>query len=313
VLAALGTEEFGCVINPGLGREATVSSQHKAPLAAFVVVSIACIVVVVNALHSDASAITGFLKHPTQALVSRLPMMAKQQAPTSSAPHAVVKAKAGLAAAPTVVEQVAGTADGASTKHRQKKRHHAVAAGTQVLVPAPAAPGTASAPTAPVIAAAAEAATHDHAGAAQQWQGHDPQPLPSAYGQFGHRTDGAPYAAQGWSGPRHHGRGWHSYAAQQASSGRPGAATSGGGEVSASLADTSNAGWSANGDGWRSGHGRSHGSAWSNGWASGHGDAWSNGWARGHGNGWGSGHGNGWSSGHGNWGNGSGNGRHGRH
>ena len=45
-----------------------MSSQHKAPLAAFVVVTIACIVVLANALHSDA--LTAFLRHPAQSIVA---------------------------------------------------------------------------------------------------------------------------------------------------------------------------------------------------------------------------------------------------
>lgn len=45
-----------------------MSSQHKAPLAAFLVVSIACIVVLVNAVRGDA--LTGLFEHPSQSIVS---------------------------------------------------------------------------------------------------------------------------------------------------------------------------------------------------------------------------------------------------
>ena len=270
-----------------------MSSQHKAPLAAFVVVSIALIVVVANAvLHDGASALTAFFQQPTQSLVSRLPMVARPHAVAVHEARAVVKAKAGLEAAPTVVKKVVATAEGSSVAHRSKQRHHAAHAAAEVVTPAPAAPVAASAPAATppaLVTAPTQAGTrghghgyghgygHGHVEGAQQWQGQGASPMSSGYVQVGDQSDAAPSAGKGWTADHDdhsHRRGPHRQTAEQASSVRPGGASSRGHQASGSLATWSTGGWSAGGqgNGWGNRHGGDGGrddgrdNGWGNGW-----------------------------------------------
>lgn len=72
-----------------------MSSQHKAPLAAFLVISIACIVVVVNALRSDA--LSGIFVTPTQVVVAGARLVPQPQEILSTEAKVVSHAAAGLA------------------------------------------------------------------------------------------------------------------------------------------------------------------------------------------------------------------------
>lgn len=78
-----------------------MSSQHKAPLAAFLVVCIACVVVLVNAVRGEA--LTGFLLRPTQALVVSGARLAPEPAEVLDARADVVRS---VVAAPKLVEHV---------------------------------------------------------------------------------------------------------------------------------------------------------------------------------------------------------------
>jgi hypothetical protein len=266
-----------------------MSSQHKAPLAAFVAVSVALVVVVISALHNDASALSRLVKHPGQALVLRLPMLPKHVV-ASGEVHAAAKAKVELRETPKAVDEVVRTADAKPAVHRSTKRAHAGRKGAaQVAVPAPASAVPTVATPVPVAAAPVVPAVPDHASAAQQWQAHGSQPFSTTHGQVGHQSHAASSGAPGWSKPSHddHGRGAHGQSAQQ-SSGR---------QTSGSPTSWSSGAWSP----------RGHGNGRGNGWGS----TWDDSWSADHGNGHGNGRSNGWNDS--SRGNGWGNGHHGRH
>ncbi|SFC38020.1 hypothetical protein SAMN04487968_10622 [Nocardioides terrae] len=138
-----------------------MSSQHKAPLAAFFVVSIACIVVVVNALRSDALA--GIFVRPTQAVIAGALLVPAPQDILSAEAKVVTKARTALSVARTVVDEPARV--GAAEAHRHQAGHatagsaevgtkHVVGSAQQATASAPAAaaaPVTAAAPAAPAL------------------------------------------------------------------------------------------------------------------------------------------------------------------
>ena len=193
-----------------------MSSQHKAPLAAFFVVSIACIVVVVNALRSDA--LGGLFVRPTQVVVAGARLIPEPRDILATEAKVVARASAGIAAAPEVVDQVVAQTGKATPatrsshavpaapkpKHHQIHRaHHAPLAATappatHVVIPAP--------PVVPVVTPPQQiptVVTHGHAGEAHGWQAHQTQASTvPAYGLLGHQSDSA-----AWSRAHHENRG----------------------------------------------------------------------------------------------------------
>lgn len=272
-----------------------MSSQHKAPLAAFVVVSIACIVVVFNAVRSDA--FSAFMERQTQALVKSLPMTPE---PKHVAPaRAAAEPEAAPDAAPAPVRTVSSEESSASpAAHQPKKPHRAGTgtAGTQVVGTASSAPAAASAPVAaapviatpviaaaPVVAAAPSAPTHT--GATQPWRGPSAQPL-KAPGSGGPAAAPAPSAGTGWTWKHEHEHGGRDQRAPQASSVRPGTVVTGSSPVAGPIpAWSTTRGWTSSGSNESRTSGRNDGRG--------------NGWNSTRGNGWSNGRGNGWSNGRG--------------
>jgi hypothetical protein len=179
-----------------------MSSQHKAPLAAFVVVSIACLVVVVNALRSDALA--GFFTSPTQAVVAGARLIQQPDRLLSTEAEIGSRATAGLAAAPEAAQEVVPRAVRASSDRAPKHRHTAAAVvgAAQPVAVAPVVPEASGSqhPT-------SSPGTQGHAPQVHAWAGHQThQTLPShlpAYGlpsQPDHQSEPAPdgHAPHGW-------------------------------------------------------------------------------------------------------------------
>lgn len=180
-----------------------MSSQHKAPLAAFFVVSIACIVVVVNALRSDA--LSGLFVNPTQVVVASTRLIPKPQDILAAETAVISGARVGLAAAPHVVRHVVShAADPAALDKPKQHRHHRAASMTAstsavpTLASTPAVIATAPEPqqvaTSPVSGSTSQAHAPDRPGAVA----HDAQPhllvmhVPS-YANQDHHSDTAPY------------------------------------------------------------------------------------------------------------------------
>ncbi|MFI2706294.1 hypothetical protein ACH5WX_02010, partial [Nocardioides sp. CER28] len=108
-----------------------MSSQHKAPLAAFLVVSVACIVVVVNALRSDA--VSDFLGRHSQAVVAGARLFPQPTDILSGEAHLVAGAKTGLTVTPDVVKKVVTGAGYAPEATKPKHgAHHAADIDTAV-------------------------------------------------------------------------------------------------------------------------------------------------------------------------------------
>lgn len=163
-----------------------MSSQHKAPLAAFLVVSIACIVVVVNALRSDA--LSGLFASPTQAVVAGVRLVPQPQDILSAEAKIVVGATAGLKIVPDVAQAVVGTAGHAAAKPKHAA-HRGAVRGTAALAIASHAPATAQ-----------PAATGDAAGTAVQTHPSLPEVHLPTYGHSGQRGNAGPagHSANAW-------------------------------------------------------------------------------------------------------------------
>jgi len=139
-----------------------MSSQHKAPLAAFFVVSIACIVVVVNALRSDA--FTGIFVRPTQVVIAGARLVPAPQDILNAEAKVVTHARTALSVAHTVVDHPA-RAGAAPTRHHRAQhstsgaaepgRAHgaaqAAASAPAAVAVAPVVPAAPVAPAAPVV------------------------------------------------------------------------------------------------------------------------------------------------------------------
>jgi hypothetical protein len=177
-----------------------LSSQHKAPLAAFVIVSIACIVVVVNALRSDA--LSSFFANPTQVVVAGARLIPEPQDILAAEAAGVADATVGLAAAPHVARHVVSRAAGPAVLPKPQHRHHrasSMTASTSAVppvVPTPVVPITAPGlqPAAPSPVSGSSAHAHGGPGAVAGHALHHLSVMHvSSYGIRDHLSVVAPY------------------------------------------------------------------------------------------------------------------------
>jgi hypothetical protein len=280
-----------------------MSSQHKAPLAAFLVVSIACIVVVVNALRSDA--LSGIFANPSQAVIAAARLVPAPEDILSTEARVVSRASAGLAVTPKVAhEVVSSTADPvghAATKPKSHHAHHRArnavtsAAVTQTVVSTPSVPTTVST-TPDTTPDTTPPTTNTHGHGTRGWSNHSSHHATAAtqeqpaYSHEGHQSDSSAYSNSqwGWGGSKsHHDNRGH---------GSRGQSSSGYDDRSNAVPSSSNGHSSGRGHGSRRGddeYGRG-GTDRGNGWGNGRGDDRGNSWSgNDRGNGWGSGRGNG--------------------
>jgi hypothetical protein len=201
-----------------------VSSQHKGPLAAFVVVSLACVVVLVNALRSDAF-ISGIFTGPTQVVVAGARLVPAPHDVLAAEARVVTRAKVGLDAAPHVLDPTSKGADHArsvGSPHHRSSRAGIVGAvrrterSALAAVPAPVAvPGPAAVP----VAAGAPAEHHS--------AGHHRFPIP-AQAQAAPQPAAAPVlGATGGRAAGRHGHDRHSGHVRRSGHARPPAVAAG--------------------------------------------------------------------------------------
>jgi hypothetical protein len=136
----MGTE-FCIPIRVG---EATVSSNHKAPLAAFVVVALACVVVLAtNSMRSYARDAWRQFAAPVVSGLTLVPHSGGGSSPTPAAPdvaeHAADDAQAATNATPAVALTVA-KAKPARHAHHHHRHHPAKTTPASDTTPAPADP-----------------------------------------------------------------------------------------------------------------------------------------------------------------------------
>jgi hypothetical protein len=274
-----------------------VSSQHKAPLAAFAVLTIACIVVVVSTLRAEG--VPGFLQRPGQTLVAGLHIQPSPRHVVEAPSQVAAGAKGELQAARTAVAEVATSVGQAPTTQHQTSRHHEHAATVPAVSTLAGTTGSAqtvdpiAGVPAPAAAASAAPVRQDETGEAHQPAGHGPVGPGLAHvghvghgvGLVGHLADAAPYGdGKGWGASKQkdesHGHGargpavgHHHRVKQHRTAGARGGWSS----------DTATA-WSVGGQ-----QARGRGNAWGDGWRNG----WSNGSSHGRGTGWAKSHGHG--------------------
>jgi hypothetical protein len=187
-----------------------VSSQHKAPLAAFLVVSIACIVVVVNALRSDA--LSGIFIRPTQAVVAGARLIPAPHDILSVEAEIVSRASGALSVTPSVVHRVVNEPVGAKAPAPHRKARHTAAAADPVTATQgnAATQGTAAAQaSAPVIAPSSTGSVKHPAPSSHAPAVSSPAPALSAPSHVASSGKGKGLGL-GHSGVKHdHGRGAH--------------------------------------------------------------------------------------------------------
>lgn len=159
-----------------------MSSQHKAPLAAFLLVALACMVVLVNALRSDAlgslfvapaqSIVAGaeLLPQPSFLLKAETTLVSKVEPPALGSANAAALTGAGVRASVAMPRHAAKHADNRADDHAQNRVRHAATAPAHhhhasrhrhVIRAAPAMPPAPVTPPAHVTPAAASVGTLD--------------------------------------------------------------------------------------------------------------------------------------------------------